>query len=89
MQNPLFYFLQYVEYYIDRGVLGVTKEVSHTILEYRGAPVPPRTRTKWDSTQNLVVSTMPPTLLGVCRLIQIYYLLKVHMYILRLKLSFT
>jgi len=68
---------QYVEYYIDRGVLGVEKELSHTIMDYRGAPVVPHTRTKWDSQQNLVVPTMPPTLVGVCRLIQIYYLLKV------------
>ncbi|ODM91409.1 Arrestin domain-containing protein 2 [Orchesella cincta] len=69
--------VQYVEYYIDRGVLGVSKEVSHTIFEYRGAPVNPHTRSKWDSQQNLVVPTMPPTLIGVCRLIQLYYVLKV------------
>lgn len=68
---------QYVEYYIDRGVLGVSKEASHTIFEYRGAPVPAHSRTKWDSQQNLVVPTMPPTLIGVCRLIQLYYVLKV------------
>lgn len=66
-----------MEYYIDRGVLGVSKEVSHTIFEYRGAPVPAHSRTKWDSQQNLVVPTMPPTLIGVCRLIQLYYALKV------------
>ncbi|OXA40481.1 Arrestin domain-containing protein 2 [Folsomia candida] len=69
--------VQYVEYYIDRGVLGVSKELSNTILEYRGAPVVPRSRIKWDSHQNIVVPVMPPTLLGVCRLIQIYYVLKV------------
>lgn len=72
-----FLFFQYLEYYIDRGVLGVEKEGSNTILEYRGAPVAPRSRIKWDSQQNLVVPTMPPTMLGVCRLIQIYYVLKV------------
>jgi len=69
--------LQYVEYYIDRGVLGVSKEVQHVVFEYKGAPVTAHTRSKWDSQQNLVVSTMPPTLIGVCRLIQIYYVLKV------------
>ncbi len=66
-----------MEYYIDRGVLGVSKESSHTIFEYRGAPVPAHNRTKWDSQQNLVMPTMPPTLIGVCRLIQLYYVLKV------------
>ncbi|CAL8089540.1 unnamed protein product [Orchesella dallaii] len=71
--------VQHVEYFIDRGVLGVQKEVSHTILEYRSAPVSPHTRTKWDSQQSLVVSTMPPTLAGICRLIQIYYVLKVNL----------
>lgn len=55
----------------------MSKEVSHTIFEYRGAPVPAHNRTKWDSQQNLVVPTMPPTLIGVCRLIQLYYVLKV------------
>lgn len=79
-------FIQYVEYYIDRGVLGVSKEVSHTIFEYRGAPVPAHNRTKWDSQQNLVVPTMPPTLIGVCRLIQLYYVLKVSVSVLYLQL---
>lgn len=78
------FFFQYVEYYIDRGVLGVSKELSNTILEYRGAPVVPRSRIKWDSHQNIVVPVMPPTLLGVCRLIQIYYVLKVRILVLLL-----
>lgn len=71
--------MQYVEYFIDRGVLGVTKEVQHAVLEYSGEPVRAHTRSKWDSAQSLVVPVMPPTLVGVCRLLQIYYVLKVHL----------
>jgi len=68
---------QYVEYFIDRGVLGVNKEIQHLVLEYKGEPVRPNTRSKWDSAQSLVVPVMPPSLVGVCRLLQIYYVLKV------------
>lgn len=70
-------WFQYVEYFIDRGVLGVTKELQHVVLEYIGDIVKPNTRTKWDSNQSLIVPTMPPTVVGVCRVLQIYYVLKV------------
>jgi hypothetical protein len=69
--------VQYVEYFIDRGVLGVNKEIQHLVLEYKGEAVRPNTRSKWDSAQSLVVPVMPPSLVGVCRLLQIYYVLKV------------
>lgn len=68
---------QHVEFFIDRGVLGVNKEASHTVLEYRGEQIPPHTRHKFDSSNSLVVPVMPPTLVGVCRLLQMYYVLKV------------
>nr|CAD7604225.1 unnamed protein product [Timema genevievae] len=71
--------IQYVEYFIDRGVLGVNKELQHLILEYRGDAIRPNSRSKWDSAQSLVVPVMPPTLVGVCRLLQIYYVLKVNL----------
>ncbi|ROT60734.1 Arrestin domain-containing protein 3 [Penaeus vannamei] len=70
--------VQYVEYFIDRGVLGVTKDIQHPVLEYTGDPVPAGTRWKFDSSHSLVVPVMPPTLVGVCRLMQIYYVLKVN-----------
>jgi hypothetical protein len=73
----LFCVMQYVEYFIDRGVLGVNKEIQHLVLEYKGEAVRPNTRSKWDSAQSLVVPVMPPSLVGVCRLLQIYYVLKV------------
>lgn len=69
--------MQYVEYFIDHGVLGISKDLNHVVLEYKGDPVHPHTRSKFDSTSSLVVPVMPPTLVGVCRLVQIYYVLKV------------
>ncbi|XP_023232199.1 arrestin domain-containing protein 2-like isoform X2 [Centruroides sculpturatus] len=69
--------VQYVEFFIDRGVLGINKEVNRTVLEYKGDAIHPHTRSKFDSSNSLVVPVMPPTLMGVCRLLQIYYFLKV------------
>ncbi|GAB6031690.1 hypothetical protein CHUAL_009441 [Chamberlinius hualienensis] len=68
---------QYVEYHIDHRVLGISKDVSHVVLEYRGEPVHPHTRSKFDSMSSLVVPVMPPTLTNVSRIIKIFYVLKV------------
>lgn len=35
----------------------------------------PRTRTKWDSSNSLVLPPMPTTLVSICRFAQIYYVL--------------
>lgn len=70
-------FGQYVEFFIERGVLGLSKEVNHTVLEYRGEPVLPCQKWRFDSANSFVVPVMPPTLVGICRLLQIYYVLKV------------
>jgi hypothetical protein len=69
--------LQYVEFFIERGVLGLSKEVNHTVLEYRGDPILPCQKSRFDSSNSFVVPVMPPTLVGICRLLQIYYVLKV------------
>uniref|UniRef100_T1HCV7 Arrestin C-terminal-like domain-containing protein n=1 Tax=Rhodnius prolixus TaxID=13249 RepID=T1HCV7_RHOPR len=69
--------VQYVEYFIERGVLGVTKETEHLVLEYKGNLTKPNSISKWDSDQNLVLPVTPPSLVGLCRLLQIYYVLKV------------
>lgn len=66
---------QCVEFFIDRGVLGVSKDHKSLVFEYRGNQVKPGTRTKWDSSNSLVLPPMPTTLVGNCRLIQIYYIL--------------
>jgi hypothetical protein len=72
--------LQYVEFTIHRGVLGATKELQFVVLEYRGDPVHPGQRSKFDSSQSLVLPAMPTTLVGVCRLINIYYILHVNLH---------
>uniref|UniRef100_T1J719 Arrestin C-terminal-like domain-containing protein n=1 Tax=Strigamia maritima TaxID=126957 RepID=T1J719_STRMM len=69
--------VQYVDYFIDRRVLGVNKSTSHTVLEYTGDPVHSHSRSKFDSSSSLVVPVMPPTLVGICRLLQVQYMLKV------------
>ncbi|CAG2165136.1 unnamed protein product [Oppiella nova] len=69
--------VQYVEFFIERGVLGLSKEVNHTVLEYRGDPILPSQKYRFESSNSFVVPVMPPTLVGICRLLQIYYVLKV------------
>ncbi|CAG2113773.1 unnamed protein product, partial [Medioppia subpectinata] len=69
--------VQYVEFFIERGVLGLSKEVNHTVLEYRGDPILPSQKSRFESSNSFVVPIMPPTLVGICRLLQIYYVLKV------------
>lgn len=66
-----------MEYTIHRGVLGASKELHHVVLEYRGDAVQSGMRSKFDSSQSLVLPAMPTTLVGVCRLINIYYSLHV------------
>ena len=63
---------------MERGPITLNKEVNHVILEYRGELIPAEKRTKFDSGNGLVVPVMPPTLsTGICRLIHIYYVLRV------------
>ena len=77
MTYVAFGIFQYVEFTIHRGVLGASKELQFVVLEYRGDPVQPGLRSKFDSSQSLVLPSMPTTLVGVCRLINIYYVLHV------------
>lgn len=70
---------QNVHYSVERGMLGVQnqKEVQHLVLEYIGEPIQTGCESQWDSADGLVLPVMPPTLIGNCRLLQIYYVLKV------------
>ncbi|XP_055332989.1 arrestin domain-containing protein 4-like isoform X2 [Paramacrobiotus metropolitanus] len=74
---------QYVEYFIDRGPLGVSKDVCHMVMQVFGSEVEPDSN--WKSSldsepekdkSKWIIPVVPPTLIGVCRLIQIYYVLK-------------
>lgn len=67
-----------MEFRINKGVLGLTKEVSHKIWEFKGPTVPPHTTESFhDLHKNLQVPVMPPTLADLCKVIELYYVLKV------------
>lgn len=70
--------MQSVDYFIEKGVMGVSKRSEYPVLEQHGPAVAPGTVGTYDSTLEMPIRlpTVPPTLLGLCRLIQIYYILK-------------
>uniref|UniRef100_A0A914ECT8 Arrestin C-terminal-like domain-containing protein n=2 Tax=Acrobeloides nanus TaxID=290746 RepID=A0A914ECT8_9BILA len=71
---------QNVEYRIDKGVLGEVKTTTSTVLEYKSPTVSENTQAKFDSSMEqhpIRIPCVPPTMIGVCRLVQIYYVLKV------------
>uniref|UniRef100_A0A915AR92 Arrestin C-terminal-like domain-containing protein n=2 Tax=Parascaris univalens TaxID=6257 RepID=A0A915AR92_PARUN len=70
---------QHVEYFIEKGVLGESKALTCPVLEHKSPSIAPNSQGKYDSSleQPIRLPVVPPTLIGVCRLIQIYYILKV------------
>ena len=67
-----------MEFFVERGPITLDKQVNHVILEYRGESIEPDTRSRFDSSNGLVVPVMPPTLsTGICRLLRIHYILRV------------
>ncbi|CAG5133075.1 unnamed protein product [Candidula unifasciata] len=72
--------IQYVEFFINKGVLGLSKEVRHTVLEAESEKVPPHETSQLDELMDrLVLPIMPPTTVDVCGLVQIYYTLKLYL----------
>ncbi|CAD5215205.1 unnamed protein product [Bursaphelenchus xylophilus] len=69
---------QHVEYRIERGTSEV-KSVVSMVLEHRSPAIAENSRVKFDSSdaQPIKLPIVPPTMVGVCRLIQVYYVLKV------------
>ncbi len=55
----------------------MNKDVVHTVLEYQGENVAPNQKFRFDSSDSLVVPVMPPTIIGLSKLLQIFYSLKV------------
>ena len=52
--------------------------MNHTVWEFRGSKVSPHSTQNFQDLQShLKVPTMPPNLAEVCKLIDIYYVLKV------------
>ncbi|MFH4979173.1 hypothetical protein AB6A40_005882 [Gnathostoma spinigerum] len=72
---------QHIEYFIDKGVLGESKAISCTVLDHRSPSIAPNSRGKYDSAldQPIRLPVVPPTMIGVCRLIQIYYVLRINL----------
>ena len=63
---------------MNKGVLGVMKTVSHKVWEYQAEAVRPQSCARQDSLQEaLQLPVLPPTMIDVCGLIQIHYMLKV------------
>ncbi|CAL1542949.1 unnamed protein product, partial [Lymnaea stagnalis] len=72
--------IQYVEFFINKGVLGLSKEVRHTVFEAESEKVPPHDSSRLDELMpKLVLPIMPPTMVEVCGLVQIYYTLKLYL----------
>lgn len=71
--------VQHVDFFINKGVLGLSKTVSHRVWEYQGDTVTPDHCEKFDNLCGLLqVPIMPPTIhLEVCSVIQISYELQV------------
>ena len=71
-----------MEYHINKGVLGLTKETQHEVWEARGQAVRPHTTESFhDFYKNLQVPVMPATLVDVCKVIDIYYILRVRLHV--------
>uniref|UniRef100_A0A7E4W6C0 Arrestin_C domain-containing protein n=1 Tax=Panagrellus redivivus TaxID=6233 RepID=A0A7E4W6C0_PANRE len=71
---------QIIEYRVEKGVLGETKTVTSTAVEFRSSTVAENSQVKFDSMLEqhpIKIPVVPPTMVGVCRLMQIYYTLKV------------
>jgi len=77
-----------LRYRIERNVSGSsgptvvseTKSCVSTVLEYRSPTVAENSQSKFDphhSDHPIKLPVVPPTMIGVCRLLQCYYILKV------------
>ncbi|KAI6228372.1 CBN-ARRD-6 protein [Aphelenchoides besseyi] len=69
---------QHIEYRIERGMTE-TKSVVSMVLEHRSPSISENTRAKFETIPDhpVKIPVVPPTQIGLCRLIQIYYVLKI------------
>jgi len=69
---------QNVEFRINKGALGLSKDVTHYVLEYQSPSIAAHaTRSFSELHRDLQVPVMPPTMSDICRVIEICYTLKV------------
>jgi len=67
-----------VEFRINKGALGLSKDVTHYVLEFQSPSIGAHaTRSFTELHRDLQVPTMPPTMADICRVIEIQYTLKV------------
>ncbi|XP_076462587.1 arrestin domain-containing protein 3-like [Babylonia areolata] len=72
--------VQHVEFFINKGVLGLVKEVKHVIVEAETERVAPHhSATLHSLIDKLRVPVCPPTMVDVCGLVQIYYCLQMYL----------
>ena len=70
--------IQHVDFFIDKGVLGLSKEVRRIIVEVESERVPPDSDcTSQTLRSSLQIPVCPPTMMEACNLLTIYYILKV------------
>ncbi|VDM14556.1 unnamed protein product [Wuchereria bancrofti] len=71
--------IQHVEYFMGKNV-GESKQIDCVVLENKTLPVEPYAQGKFDTAQlqSFVLPVVPPTLIGVCRLLQIFYVFQVN-----------
>uniref|UniRef100_A0A0R3S451 Arrestin_C domain-containing protein n=1 Tax=Elaeophora elaphi TaxID=1147741 RepID=A0A0R3S451_9BILA len=80
---------QHVEYFVEKNA-GENKQIACVVLETKTLPVQPYTQGKFDTAQlqSFVLPVVPPTLVGVCRLLQIFYVFQVTNSHVSIQLSF-
>jgi hypothetical protein len=83
--------IQNIEYRIEKGMMVETKTIASTVLEHRSPAVVEHSQCKFEYTSaaggsgntllsslpSIKIPVVPPTMVGVCRLLQVYYTLKV------------
>ncbi|KJH48238.1 arrestin domain protein [Dictyocaulus viviparus] len=79
LQMILIKLIQHVELFIDKGVLGESKTLTSVVFEHKSSAITPNNEGKYDSSieQSIRLPVVPPTLIGICRLLQIYYILRI------------
>jgi hypothetical protein len=72
---------QHAEFFINKGVLGLTKEIKHIIVEAESERVAAHNSSTLHSlSDRLIVPVCPPTMLECCGVLQIYYTLEVYIF---------
>ena len=81
--------MQSVEYRINKGVLGISKRVEQTVFEVTSDTVEAHTSCSFSNLQSqLKLPVVPPTMVDICRVLNIEYNLQVRNSKLKLNIYF-